>query len=243
MKTSNIVDFHSHCLPQMDDGAVDMAESLAMLEKALEQGVNTLVATPHFYGRDEQELEAFLSLRNLRLEQLRSAVAASPALVGRVRILAGAEVLVQEGVSRLPLERLCIEGSRRILLELPFSFRPMWLYEELESIAYRQNLRPVMAHLDRYRPWYTREHIADLLELPHVWIQLNGEAIERRRDITRLAKWLPRELPMVFGSDMHHVETRGQVLGHTCRILRKSRQGRLWLQSAQAIRPNYDENP
>ena len=40
-------DFHSHCLPAMDDGARDEETSLMMLKLAAQQGVETVVATPH----------------------------------------------------------------------------------------------------------------------------------------------------------------------------------------------------
>ena len=42
-----MIDIHSHVLPGIDDGSVDMEMSLDMLAMAAESGVDTLVATPH----------------------------------------------------------------------------------------------------------------------------------------------------------------------------------------------------
>ena len=42
-----MVDIHSHILPGLDDGAKDLAESLAMLRLAAESGTTDIVATPH----------------------------------------------------------------------------------------------------------------------------------------------------------------------------------------------------
>ena len=51
-----MIDWHSHVLPQMDDGSKSAEESLAMLKMQSEQGVDTVIATPHFYANDESLL-------------------------------------------------------------------------------------------------------------------------------------------------------------------------------------------
>lgn len=42
-----MVDLHSHILPGIDDGAKDYEESVKMAKVAVEQGIHTIVATPH----------------------------------------------------------------------------------------------------------------------------------------------------------------------------------------------------
>ena len=44
-----LTDFHSHCLPNMDDGAANVQMAVAMLRSSAEQGVTRVMATPHFY--------------------------------------------------------------------------------------------------------------------------------------------------------------------------------------------------
>ena len=46
-----MIDFHSHILPEMDDGSKDAKMSLAMLQMEREQGVTEVVFTPHFYAQ------------------------------------------------------------------------------------------------------------------------------------------------------------------------------------------------
>ena len=46
-----MIDAHCHILPGLDDGPSDMDESLAMLRMAADDGIRTVVATPHFGGR------------------------------------------------------------------------------------------------------------------------------------------------------------------------------------------------
>lgn len=65
-----MVDIHTHILPEMDDGASSLEESLEMCAAAAESGVKTIVATPHFY--DVTVADAFLEKREARLALLKS---------------------------------------------------------------------------------------------------------------------------------------------------------------------------
>ena len=47
----SIIDFHSHILPGIDDGARNLDTSMAMLEQIREQKVDYMVAAPHFLLR------------------------------------------------------------------------------------------------------------------------------------------------------------------------------------------------
>lgn len=40
-------DLHCHMLPNIDDGAKDLAQSLAMARTAVEDGIRSAVMTPH----------------------------------------------------------------------------------------------------------------------------------------------------------------------------------------------------
>ncbi|MBM7652550.1 tyrosine-protein phosphatase [Neobacillus cucumis] len=42
-----MIDLHCHILPGVDDGAKDVSESILMARRAVEQGIRTIVATPH----------------------------------------------------------------------------------------------------------------------------------------------------------------------------------------------------
>ena len=48
-----MIDWHCHILPNMDDGSRDVAESISLINMQREQGIGTIVATPHFYANDE----------------------------------------------------------------------------------------------------------------------------------------------------------------------------------------------
>ena len=44
-----MIDLHSHILPGLDDGASTWEDSLQMARMAVEDGIRTMVATPHLY--------------------------------------------------------------------------------------------------------------------------------------------------------------------------------------------------
>ncbi|MGE6257018.1 tyrosine-protein phosphatase [Heyndrickxia sporothermodurans] len=42
-----MIDIHCHILPGVDDGAKNLSESLAMARQAINEGIDTIIATPH----------------------------------------------------------------------------------------------------------------------------------------------------------------------------------------------------
>lgn len=205
----------------MDDGATDVAESAAMLSMSVEQGVHTVVATSHFY-RSEETITSFLQRRTEAVQRLEGYVPDGMTLV------LGAEVLLQKGISRLDLRDLCIQGTNRILIELPFMPPENWVYEEMENIALDQRLDVILAHVDRYMPWYSREKIASMMDFPGISVQLNGEAFLDAPTFRALRRWLPQSKRLVLGSDMHHIDRRQPNLEQACKALRRKAQGRRW---------------
>ena len=102
-----MIDFHTHILPGVDDGSKNVEESLLMLDSMKNQGVKTVIATPHFYANDES-VESFLSRRNEAFSSLKKSLADGP------EIILGAEVRYYDGISRLEdLKKLRIEGRSR----------------------------------------------------------------------------------------------------------------------------------
>ena len=229
MTQSIKTDLHSHCLPGIDDGAIDLRESIAMLRESLRQGVRTVVATPHFYYGNST-VEAFLEDRQQALERLQQRIACTPELAGRLRLIPGAEVLVRRGIGQIDLRPLCMRDTHAILLEMPFMPPPGWLYDELEDIALGQRLTVILAHVDRYRHWYSTTEIARLMDFPDLVVQINAEAFLDGHEYRRLRRWLPQPKRLVLGSDMHHADRRAPNILPACQKMQRHRRcGREWV--------------
>lgn len=199
--------------------------SVAMLTLAAQQGVDTVVATPHFYWSKDETPASFLRDRQAAYDRLLPHLGE-----GLPQIKLGAEVLMREHISRLDLRPLCMEDTDILLVEMPFSRPCHWLFAELEEIAYTQRLTLMLAHLDRYMPWFKRQDLEQLLELPDVIVQLNAETIVDRRSFRALRKWLPDCPRLVLGSDMHNLGDRAPETDKAIRVLSGNRTGRLWME-------------
>ena len=213
-----------------------------MLTLAGQQGVETVVATPHFYWGEDTP-DSFLHNRQQALERLQPRLGN-----GLPQLKLGAEVLVREHISRLDLRALCIEDTDILLVELPFSRPTHWLFAELEEIAYGQRLTLMLAHLDRYMPWIKAVDLERLLELPDVIVQLNTESLTDRSTFRALRKWLPDCPRIVLGSDMHDLRHRAPEWDKAVRMLSTRRTGRLWLERAETTvecisRPDAEISP
>ena len=81
-----MIDFHSHILPAIDDGSKNVEESIVLLDMLKDQGIKTVVATPHFDVQRETPA-AFIERRQESYEMLRPHLKKDPP-----EIILGAEV-------------------------------------------------------------------------------------------------------------------------------------------------------
>ena len=62
MNRTPLIEIHDHVVYGVDDGARDMDASIQMLKSAVEQGIEALIATPHFEcGNSQLDLAAYRS--------------------------------------------------------------------------------------------------------------------------------------------------------------------------------------
>jgi len=138
------VDFHSHILPGADHGSQNIRTSLAQLRHAAAAGVDTIVATPHFYI-EEDTVDEFLKRREEAFALL------SENNESGIEIIKAAEVQLAIGISELcGLEKLCIGDTKYILLEFPPEPWPYWMFDFVSDIIEKRALLPIIAHIDRY---------------------------------------------------------------------------------------------
>lgn len=48
-----MIDVHCHILPGIDDGSRNTEESKALISEEMNQGINTIIFTPHFYAQSK----------------------------------------------------------------------------------------------------------------------------------------------------------------------------------------------
>ena len=137
-------DLHCHILPGVDDGAKSPDDTLEMARVAAEQGTEAILATPHL--RDVTARSSVSQVRSLLDEvngRLESKGIGLKLLLGMENHL---DVDLPEEVSQG--RALPMNGSRYILVEMPFSGRPNYAEDSLFQLQL-QGLVPVLAHPER----------------------------------------------------------------------------------------------
>lgn len=197
-----LTDYHCHILPKMDDGSESVEMSLKMLEIMKKHKIERIIATPHFYAHREKNVESFLKKRQKTFDILMSEN------LPITNIFLGSEVAIEKNLSELRnIEELSIQGTNLILLEFPYRVFSDWMIEEIENISSVYKLTPVIAHIHRYFPFYSKTDYEKIMQLDAIF-QINAEAFGDFRESRFVKKLIKYEFPLIFGSDAHNVTNR-----------------------------------
>lgn len=205
------LDFHSHILPGIDDGAKDINESL-MLAKALKDwGFDRVTCTPHItskYPNTPQDIMP--KFEHLKEELDKSGIGLDIRLSAEYRLVPETWPKVLENNWLMPIE------ERFILMELPISHREeMGLInpvEEFRKIA-SMGLTPILPHPERYF-YLTEQELSDIFDAGGK-IQCNygsyaglyGEEVRQRAVALQ-----DKGMVSFYGTDLHNAHYV-QVIG------------------------------
>ncbi len=136
-----MIDLHSHILPELDDGARSLRDSIAMARMAVDSGVTVMVATPHCAHDKTREVQEAWQLLRQALKENRIPL----------KLLPGMEIFGTMDTAQMLLEGklFTLNGSRYPLVEFSFHSDGMEETRILRSIC-KAGFRPVVAHPERY---------------------------------------------------------------------------------------------
>lgn len=202
-----LIDMHTHILPGIDDGAASVEISIAMLRESWNQGVRTVLATPHCHLKKESDIQAFIKKRDESYNRLKSALEKNHEELPEIRL--GCEVRIDRDVSKFDgLEKLCIEGTNYILIEMPYQKWTQSLYDALYYMTLRK-LRPIMAHIERFYDHV--DEFDNLIDLELLY-QINAESFLNSKVLGIMPYFFKNKMVQLIGSDMHNMELRPQKL-------------------------------
>lgn len=208
MPLEQITDMHTHVLPEMDDGSKSVDMSVAMLRKMAEMGVTTVCATSHYYA-NQNDTATYCARRSRALEALHTILEHDTSLP---RILPAAEVAYFRHMEDHHLERLCIEGTRTLMLEMPFS---EWTDEQTEVVtmlSLDQHYQVVLVHPERFCfSRGNRQKLEQMAELP-IGLQVNAGSLISWRTRKQALELLQLTDTPLLGSDSHNLTTRAPNL-------------------------------
>ncbi len=218
------VDIHSHLIPGVDDGAVDLEDSLNLIRELHKLGYQKLITTPHVMSDAYRNTpETILG----GLEKVRKALKKEGI---EVEIEAAAEYYLDEWfIQNLEhTELLPFGGEKKYLLfETSYVARPMSLLDtifRLKTMGYT----PVMAHPERYQYFWGYEDVSPIRTLRQrgalMQVNLTSFAGTRGRRAARISREMAKEGIIDFlGSDLHKL-TQVPIIHRAFDICKELRQ-------------------
>ncbi len=192
-------DIHSHILPGVDDGAKDIAESIELLRQMKEQGITAVAATPHFYPQ-EDNLTEFSEKIISAFEEIKTAYKVNDL----PEILIGSEMLYFKGISNsTSLNKLCLNKSSYLLLELVDCVISDSLFEELLRLKEELGIIPIIAHIERYQKARNYKKLLKFVKEHNILTQVNASAFLIPIYKRTIKKLLKLNLISFIASDSH----------------------------------------
>jgi protein-tyrosine phosphatase len=191
-----VIDLHCHILPALDDGALDLRDSLGMGRQAAGDGIEAICATPHI--RHDHDV---------RIEQLADRVeAVNLALRDEgvaVTVLQGGEVAetAVEDLSEEELSRVTLGKGKWVLLEPAPGPLSDTLIHRVEHLAERGH-RTLIAHPERHLSADMYERIAALIAAGAL-VQATADFFLRERTADGMRSLAEAGLIHVLSSDAH----------------------------------------
>ena len=201
---NQFVDIHCHILPGVDDGSQSPEETKAMLEKAWDEGIQIMVATPHYHkqrGKNDIDLikKQLLLTRKLAKE-----------VHPKMQICLGMEIYYGEDVPELLKtgKAVSIRKSRYILVEFSPGDDFQYILNAVRKLQMSGHT-VIIAHIERYN--CLREDISNVEYLREMgaYLQVNAGSITGSygRSVKKfLREVLKAHLVQLVGTDAHGPE-------------------------------------
>lgn len=203
------VDIHSHIIPAVDDGAVDLDEALDMLKIAVKNGTSDIVATPHYLADNLRCAGLSASELKARFDVLKEAAAKH---VPDINLHFGAEMYSVGNIESVIKSGnvISIDNNGYVLVEFAFNDSPKRALE-IVRVLQTAGYNVVIAHPERYV--FVKDNprlIVPFLETGAL-LQINPQSILGDCDPVEqdvALSFLENSLAAVVASDSHSVFKR-----------------------------------
>lgn len=201
-----MIDIHSHILPGIDDGSKSIEMTLDMIKRAEREGIENIVATPHFrrgcFDVTYNEVKELVLKINKLLE--------SEGI--DIKVHAGQEVYFSERIIDDFEKGIIgtINDGKYMLLEFPMRKIP----KEAADYMYELKLRgvtPIIAHPERYSEVISNVEVLNQFIDEGCLFQLNAGSVrgDFGKDVKKTAEKLIKYGVYAFiGSDAHNNKSR-----------------------------------
>ena len=229
-----MIDFHTHIIPNIDDGSRSIEETFNLIQEAKEVGFEGIVLTSHYienyYETDVPERDIWVkaisdNLKNKGIE---------------TNLYLGNEIYMSDNMMNLLIEGKAstINNSCYVLFEMPLNAEPMNMYDVIYSLQ-ENKLIPILAHPERYSFIQKEpELVYDLID-KGVLMQANygsilGQYGEKAKIIVE--KFLENNMIHFLGSDVHRQNSIYKKIPQALNIIEEI-IGKAKLQQLTTINP------
>lgn len=167
------VDIHAHILPFVDDGPTNLEQALIIADNALEEGVNTIIATPHCYN----------GVYNVSTDDILKACRKFKEALEYydipVDIRPGAEIRLNHDTVKKYDQGLLMtlnNSDHYILIELPETFLLDGVLMLIRQFIQR-GVIPIIAHPERNRFILNKINIAERLVAEGALLQITSSSL------------------------------------------------------------------
>ncbi len=195
-------DIHNHILYGVDDGSKNLEESIRIIIQATQNGYTDLILTPHY--RTGQKYICDNKKKEKIFEKLKSEVKKRGI---DVNLYLGNEITLDGELFNYLKDGkvLPLNGSRYILIELPFHSRFAGIHELIFKVR-SQGMIPIIAHPERYEYYTDLEELESMIQEGALF-QCNIGSLYRKYGKgvqERMEELLRRHMVHFIGSDVHH---------------------------------------
>lgn len=200
-----MIDFHTHILPNVDDGASSIEETLRLLKEAKNTGFDTVILTSHYI---KNHFEVNVKDRAKSLKSIKTMLKENKI---DIDLILGNEIYFSDSINEFikSNEACTINNTKYVLFELPFNMKPNNLYDVIYSML-QNKLVPILAHPERYSfVWKDPNIVKDLIE-KGVLMQSNfGSFIGQygKKAQILVKKFLENDMVHFLGTDAHRKNT------------------------------------
>jgi len=146
---AGLVDFHSHLVPGVDDGARDLNEAVRGVDTLAAEGIRHVLTTPHIDASTIARPELFEPQQRVVEEAWFRVVDACVDREPRMSFHLGREILLDTAAPELSDPRVRLNGGPYVLVEFPRLNLPAGSEDAVGHIT-ALGYRPVVAHVERY---------------------------------------------------------------------------------------------
>lgn len=196
----NICDIHSHIIPQVDDGAIDLNMSIQMLRDAYNQGTRSIICTSHSYG---DIMKYYENLNIVKEELKRQNINAA--------LYSGCEIYCSDYNIDIIIKELhnnqlpTMNYTKYVLMEFSTDASISEIINCIEKII-SNGFRVIIAHVERYKNLFINAEAINFLKNIGCLFQVNSYSLwdEKNGNIRAAAQWMLKEKFVSFvGSDAH----------------------------------------